>query len=199
MKGIAVLVLRYTHPGHREYRVPMNFKIGGVEIPLGLGLITLVLFFIAIVNLFTKPQATIAGVSFSFGLFLVFTISEKVLHRQRHGEHVEMDQFNLEQEGELTPESLGARPGNVLVPVSNYHALYHLAAVLDRVKVTRRDVVVLHVRLLRRSGSARATSKRTSFSEASNSISSPKRWLWPKSVANPSSWRSCPPTIFGTR
>jgi len=36
---------------------------------------------------------------------------------------------------------------------ADYHALYHLAAVLDRVKVTRRDVVVLHVRLLRRSGS----------------------------------------------
>jgi hypothetical protein len=41
----------------------------------------------------------------------------------------------------------------VLVPVSNYHALYHLAATLDRVKVERRDIVVLHVRLLRRSGS----------------------------------------------
>ncbi len=153
MKGIAVLVLRYTHPGHREYRVPLNLTIGGVEIPLGLGMITLVLLGIAIVNLFTKSQATIAGVSFSLGLFLVFTISEKVLHHRRHGEHVEMDQFNLEQEGDLTPESLGARPGNILVPVSNYHALYHLAAVLDRVKVTRRDVVVLHVRLLRRSGS----------------------------------------------
>ena len=50
-------------------------------------------------------------------------------------------------------ESVGARPGNVLVPVSNYHALYHLAAVLDRVHVEKRDIVVLHVRLLRRSGS----------------------------------------------
>src|SRR5271168_420300 len=25
MKGLAVLVLRYTHPGDREYRVPLNF------------------------------------------------------------------------------------------------------------------------------------------------------------------------------
>lgn len=45
------------------------------------------------------------------------------------------------------------RPGNVLVPVSNYHALYHLSAVLDRFKPERRDVVVLHVRMLRRSSS----------------------------------------------
>src|SRR3989449_3777125 len=29
MKGVAVLVLRYTHPGEREYRVPLNLKLGG--------------------------------------------------------------------------------------------------------------------------------------------------------------------------
>jgi hypothetical protein len=39
------------------------------------------------------------------------------------------------------------------VPVSNYHALYHLSAVLDRVKPERRDAVVLHVRLLSRTPS----------------------------------------------
>src|SRR6266436_5362820 len=53
MKGIAVLVLRYTHPQDREYRVPFNPVIFGKEVPVGLGLITLVLFAIAIINLFT--------------------------------------------------------------------------------------------------------------------------------------------------
>ena len=154
MKGLAVLVLRYTHPGDREYRVPLNFTIGGVEIPLGLSLITLMLLAIAVINLFTKVQATIAGVTFSVGLFIVFTLSEKyMLHRRGNTAHVEMDQFHLETEGELTPQSVGARPGNILVPVSNVHALYHLGNVLDRVKPSRRDVVVLHVRLLRRAAS----------------------------------------------
>jgi len=154
MKGLAVLVLRYTHPGDREYRVPFNFKIFGVEIPIGLGLITLVLFGIAIVNLFTKKDATIAGVTFSIVLFIVFTISERLTHhRSGSSQHVEMDQFHLEMEGELTPAAVGARPGNILVPVSNLHHLYHLGNVLDRVKPGRRDVVVLHVRILRRSAS----------------------------------------------
>ncbi|HMD42686.1 MAG TPA: APC family permease [Candidatus Acidoferrum sp.] len=154
MKGMAVLVLRYTHPGDREYRVPLNFRIFGVEIPLGLGLITAVLFGIAVVNLFTKKEATIAGVTFSIFLFIVFTISEKyTAHRRGSVQHVEMDQFHLAMEGDLTPEAVGARPGNILVPVSNVHALYHLGNVLDRVKPGRRDVVVLHVRLLRRSAS----------------------------------------------
>src|SRR5271156_2400872 len=154
MKGLAVLVLRYTHPGDREYRVPLNFTIGGVEIPLGLSLITLMLLAIAVINLFTKKEATIAGVTFSVGLFIVFTLSEKYMHHRRgNTAHVEMDQFHLEPEGELTAQAVGARPGNILVPVSNVHTLYHLANVLDRVKPSRRDVVVLHVRLLRRAAS----------------------------------------------
>lgn len=152
MNGLAVLVLRYTHPGEREFQVPFNFHVRGIQIPVGLGLITLILFLIAVINLFTKPVATMAGGFFSVLLFIVFTISER--HRKRLGAaHVEMDQFNLESESELTPAAVGARPGNILVPVSNQYNLYHLSNVLDRVKPGRRDVVVLHVRLLRRAAS----------------------------------------------
>jgi amino acid transporter len=152
MNGLAVLVLRYTRPGEREFQVPFNLHIRGVQIPVGLGLITLTLFLIAITNLFTKPVATMAGGVFSLLLYVVFTVSER---RTRHGgvAHVEMDQFNLELESELTLESVGARPGNIIVPVSNHFNLYHLANVLDRIKPGRRDIVVLHVRLLRRAGS----------------------------------------------
>src|SRR6266851_5549573 len=152
MNGLAVLVLRYTRPGQREFQVPLNFYIRGVQIPVGLGLITLTLFLIAVVNLFTKPVATMAGGVFSVLLYIVFTISERRA-KGRGTARVEMDQFNLELEGELTPEGVGARPGNILVPVSNIHALYHLGNVLDRIKPGRRDLVVLHVRLLRRSAS----------------------------------------------
>ena len=152
MNGLAVLVLRYTKPGQREFQVPLNFYIRGVQIPVGLSLITLTLLLIAIVNLFTKPIATMAGGTFSILLYIVFTISER--HGRAGGAaHVEMDQFNLQQEGELTPEAVGARPGNILVPVSNHFNLYHLGNVLDRLKPGRRDVVVLHVRLLRRAAS----------------------------------------------
>jgi amino acid transporter len=152
MNGLAVLVLRYTRPGVREFQVPFNFYIRGVQIPVGLSLITLTLFLIAVVNLFTKPVATMAGGTFSVLLFIVFSISERRAHRGGAA-HMEMDQFNLELESELTPEAVGARAGNILVPVSNHFNLYHLGNVLDRLKPGRRDVVVLHVRLLRRSAS----------------------------------------------
>src|ERR1700723_378788 len=154
MKGIAVLVLRYTHPQDREYRVPLNPVIFGKEIPIGLGMITLVLVAIAIINLFPKPQATIAGITFTVLLFTVFEISE---HRMRvhaaGAAHVELDQFNLAQEAELTPTSVGAAPGSILVPVSSYYALYHLEAALRRVRQKQAEIVVLHVRMLRRAAS----------------------------------------------
>jgi amino acid transporter len=152
MNGLSVLVLRYTRPGQRDFQVPLNFTIKGVQVPVGLGLITLTLFLIAFVNLFTKPVATVAGGAFSILLYIVFTISERRGHHN-NAARVEMDQFNLALEGELTPEGVGARPGNILVPVSNHYALYHLGNVLDRVKPGRRDIVVLHIRLLRRSAS----------------------------------------------
>jgi len=35
MNGLSVLVLRYTRPGQREFQVPLNFTIGGVQVPVG--------------------------------------------------------------------------------------------------------------------------------------------------------------------
>src|SRR5713101_7949707 len=152
MKGLAVLVLRYKQPGKREFRVPLNLKFGNLEIPLGLGLITLTLFALCVINLFTKQVATLSGVGFTIIFFAVFTASERMTHK-RGAAHAELDQFHVATQEELSPQTVDARPGNIVVPVSNYHALYHLSAVLDRVKPGRRDVVVLHIRLLRRSGS----------------------------------------------
>ncbi len=152
MNALAVLVLRFTHREPREYRVPFNLKIGSVEVPFGLMAIASALFLIAVTNLLTKQVATIAGISFSLILFGLFTVSEKMAHRQGHARG-DMDQFNVAPRDGLSPETVGARPGNTLVPISNYHALYHLDAVLSRVKISRRDVVVLHVRLLSRAAS----------------------------------------------
>ncbi len=151
MKGLAVLVLRYKQPGKREFRVPLNFHIGGVEIPLGLGLLTLVLFALSVMNLFTKQVATIAGVVFTVIFFTIFEVSEKFTHKTA-GAHTELDMFNLDSGGELTPAALAVRPGNTLVMVRNANTLYNLGAVLERVNPRDRDVVVIHLRLLGRAG-----------------------------------------------
>ena len=152
MKGCAVLVLRYKQPGKREFRVPLNFRIGKLEIPIGLALITITLVALCLINLLTKQVATISGVSFTLVFFAIFSITEKST-KKRSTEHAELDQFNLEASEDLTPEALGVRPGNVLVLVRNYNTLYNLGIVLDRVDAHKQDVVVLHLRFLYRSGS----------------------------------------------
>jgi hypothetical protein len=149
MNSVSVLVLRYKQPGKREFRVPLNLKIADREVPLGLTLIAMALVSMWLINLLTKQVATISGVFFTTALFITFTVAERITKRRGVGSP-ELDQFNVTAETELSPDSVGVRPGNILVPVSNYHALYHLSAVLDRVKPERRDVVVLHIRLLRR-------------------------------------------------
>jgi len=152
MKGLAVLVLRYKQPGEREFKVPLNFKIAKVEIPIGVALITLALFALCLINLFTKQVATVSGVAFTLIFFAVFEISEKIT-KKKAATHVELDQFNLSQAAELTPENVGVAPGNILVPVSTQYALYPLEFALRRAKRGMAEVVVLHVRMLRRAAS----------------------------------------------
>ena len=152
MKALAVLVLRYKQPGKREFRVPFNVTVAGVEIPIGLGVITLILFALCFVNFFTKQVATVSGVAFTIIFFAVFTISEHMT--KKHGSaHGDLDMFHTEPGDDLSPEGLGVRPGNVLVMVRNYNTLDNLAAVLHRVHPREKDVVVLHLRILGRASS----------------------------------------------
>ena len=72
MKGLAVLVLRFKQPGARDWRVPLNFRIGRIEYPVGLALITLALLALALINIFTKKVATISGMSFTVAFFITF-------------------------------------------------------------------------------------------------------------------------------
>jgi hypothetical protein len=145
--GLAVLVLRFRYPAPREWKVPGNLKIAGREIPLGLGLITLVLFLIAIANLLTKQDATIAGVTFSGLFYGVLTISERHARREHEGRPEALEQFRVFDNPELDFGLVGVRTGNVLVTVRDPNRLYHLQSVLARTDTTRQDIVVLSIRL----------------------------------------------------
>ena len=82
LKALGVTVLRFQRHD-QEYKVPTTLRVGGRELPVGLGLTTLLLFLVAIGNLFSKEIATIYGVSFTIVLFVVFTISERINARKR--------------------------------------------------------------------------------------------------------------------
>jgi len=150
MKSLAVLVLRFTEPGNREWRVPGNFHIGKTEIPFGLVVISAVLLTTAIVNLFTKYEATIAGVIFSVVFFMIFTLSERHVVKERHGKPEQLDQFRVYGNQELGSGAMGVRPGNILVAVRDPRNLHYLRTVLARTDTARQDVVVMSARLYHR-------------------------------------------------
>jgi len=150
MKSLAVLVLRFTEPGNREWKVPGNLHIGNTEIPIGLAAIFVVLFFTAVVNLFTKSEATVAGVIFSAVFFLIFTLSERHVKKERHGKPEQLDQFRVYGNQELGSGAMGVRPGNILVAVRDPRNLHYLRSVLHITATTKQDVVVMSARLYHR-------------------------------------------------
>ena len=150
LNALAVLVLRYTEPEQRQWKVPGNLRIAGKEVPLGVILIFLVLFITAVINLFTKYEATISGVAFSVILFGLFTYSERRTARERHGMPEKLDQFRVYGNQELGSGAMDVRPGNVLVAVRDPRNLYYLRQVLARTNTAKQDVVVMSARLYHR-------------------------------------------------
>ena len=148
LKSLSVLVLRFKDPSPREWRVPLNLKVGSVELPIGLAAITLALLSVAVVNLFTKEVATIAGASFTLLVYVAFVLSERATARRKK-EHHALDQFQLLPAPDVGLAEMGARPGGVLVPVRDPNTLAHLKWVLDRTDTDKQDIVVMTVRLLR--------------------------------------------------
>ena len=147
-KSLAVLVLRFTQRAPREWKVPFNLRLGGTEMPLGLAAITGTLFLLASVNLVTKQVATISGIGFTLVFFTLFLASERINERRRGPvPHVESDEFRLEAEEEISPRTVGVRPGSTLCLVRDYNTLDHLKRTLDLTHTGKKDLVVLTIRV----------------------------------------------------
>ncbi|MCL5744269.1 MAG: amino acid permease, partial [Acidobacteria bacterium] len=153
MKGLAVLVLRYKQPGNREWKVPLNFHIGNTELPVGLALITSMLFMLAVVNVLTKKVATISGLTFTIVFFVIFQFSEQYNRKRTKAHESEMEKFRLDTRADVSVEAVHVRPGNVLVAVRNPHHMEHLQRVLEKTDTRKLDIVVVTVRNVNPAGS----------------------------------------------
>ncbi|MGH9652431.1 MAG: APC family permease [Bryobacteraceae bacterium] len=147
MKALGVLTLRFQRHD-QEYKFPINLHIAGKEIPIGLAATTLVLLSTAIVNLFSKENATIYGISFTVALFVLFTVSEHVNLRKKKVRQHALEEFNLQQQPKVDATALHVRPGAILVAVRNRNHLEHLRRTLQRADTKRTDIVVVTVRRL---------------------------------------------------
>src|ERR1700730_4727186 len=146
--SLAMLVLRFKYTGERGWKVPPNITVAGREVPLGLASVFLVLLCIAVVNLLTKSIATVAGVSFAAGFFLIFSVSER-MNRSKHAlaeQHMK-EHFQLLQSDTVERTQLGIRSGNVMVTVRDYNTLSHLKWALERIDTKEQDIVVMSARV----------------------------------------------------
>ena len=148
-KSLAVLVLRYKDKTPREWKVPLNIKIKGIELPIGLGLIFIVLLGTACVNLLTKQVATIWGAVFTLVVFIIFIISERMNARKLRKQgilehHGHVDRVNLNRVELLTPDACRCKKSKrIVVAVRGPKNLLHLQKSLEKINPEETDVVVL--------------------------------------------------------
>lgn len=164
--SLSMLVLRWRYKGERGWKVPLNFHIGGTEIPLGLMSVFGVLVTVAIVNLFTKSIATVSGVVFAAVFFTIFTVSEKH-NRRRHAVTAEQmkEHFQLEHEDKIKPEVLEIRPGSVMVTMRDAANPFALKWTLAHSDAEQQDIVVLTARMVGAGGGAYLDASEQMFSE----------------------------------
>ena len=107
--------------------------------------------------MFTKSEATIAGVTFSVVFFALFSYSEHRVRKERQGKPENLDQFRVYGNDEMDSTALGVRSGNVLVAVRDPRNLYYLRETLRHIDTTCQDVVVMTARLYHREHSFSGT------------------------------------------
>jgi amino acid transporter len=148
-KALSMVVLRFKDRQPRAWKVPLNVRLGGVEFPIGLSLIFLVLLATALTNLMTKRVATEWGVAFTVVFFVIFTLSERFWRHRRSQAH-QLEKFNIDFTPELDPErlGLGKRPLK-LVPVRDPHNLVHLDRALQEAEHESVDLIVPTVKVER--------------------------------------------------
>ncbi|HEV3448514.1 MAG TPA: amino acid permease, partial [Gemmataceae bacterium] len=143
--ALAMVVLRFKDRQPREFKVPLNFRIGVREIPIGLILIFLILLVTALLNLFTKEVATVGGLAFTVLFLTVFTISEHYHEKRRRGAAYEhLEQFNRQTAEQITAQDLGLRKTyRKLVAIRSPQSLFVLDRALAETDPETTNVVVI--------------------------------------------------------
>ncbi|MCY2995167.1 MAG: amino acid permease [Planctomycetota bacterium] len=145
----SMLILRFKNRQPREFSVPLNIRLGRWELPLGLGLVFLVLLLSALANLLTKDTATKWGVGFTAAFLVVFAVTEWInLRRRRGAAHAHVEQFNRESTAQVSLEVLGLdKPYRKLVAIRSPHSMYMLEKALAETDPQTTELVVMTAKL----------------------------------------------------
>jgi hypothetical protein len=164
--ALAMLVLRWKFRGERGSKVPLNLRIGKIEIPVGLIAVFLALFTTAVVNLLTKSVATISGIIFTITFFVIFSLSERDNKKRHDLAAMQMkEHFQLEHQDKVGREALEIRPGAVVVTMRDSAAPFALKWALTHTNTDEQDLVVLAARMMGVGGPEYVEASEQLFSE----------------------------------
>jgi amino acid transporter len=149
-QALSMVVLRFKDRRPREYKVPLNVRVGGVEFPIGLSMILVVLLLTAIMNLLTKEVATVAGLIFTAVFFTIFLLSERYHEKRRQGaRHEHLEQFNRATAEEVTLAGLGlTKTYRKLVAIRSPQNLFMLERALAETDPETTSVIVMTAKLV---------------------------------------------------
>ncbi|MBI5623070.1 MAG: amino acid permease [Elusimicrobia bacterium] len=142
----SIVILRFKVRGNREWTVPLNVKAGGVQVPIGLTAVFLVLLSVGLVNLATKRVATVFGIAFTVVFFLMFLIAERLNRGRGKMEHREKVNLINEETVEDVLKHID-KPNRVLVAVRDPNGLHHLAKTLESLDDETTELVVLYCKI----------------------------------------------------
>lgn len=142
----SVIALRFKDRSPREWMVPLNFRLGTLELPLGIGAIFLFLLGVALTNLFTKKVATVWGLAFTAVFYVVFVVSERMNRRKAlSAEHRE--KLNLLQQGDLHGVLDDIElPRRILLALRDGVHMHALHQLLESTDTDESEIIVLHAR-----------------------------------------------------
>jgi hypothetical protein len=110
--------------------------------------------------------ATVSGVIFTAGFFIIFTISERSNLRKHALTALQMkDMFQLEHQDTISSESAAIRPGGVMVTMRDAANPLALKWTLSHTSTEDQDVVVISVRIMGVGGPEYLSAEEQSFSD----------------------------------
>jgi magnesium transporter len=139
----ALIRLRPSRSGELSFKTPINFHFRTGELPVGLFGAAAIVSGCALITVVAGDGASIAALALSamlVGWFLLGRSTASIADID------DAETFDLLRSADLSLDQVQARPGNILAPVRNPHALAHVAGALQ--SGGDRDVVVMTVRLL---------------------------------------------------
>jgi magnesium transporter len=138
----SVLRLRRTRKESPPFSTPINIRIHGREIPVGLVFVAVVVGASALALVLSGDIPSIAAASMIAGLSVVLAAGRKGPAPAADEE----EPFELLTAPDVSLRGVEAKPDNVLVAIRHPHSLAHVVAALQ--EAGDRDIVVATVRLL---------------------------------------------------